>query len=77
MAIMVVYRKGKETKAEVVYHYGGSEADMDRLLVIDKASPTGPDGKGPDDRLAGKVLGKVLASFQELGRWPGGGAIQS
>ncbi len=46
MAILIYYRKTRETPTEVEYSYGHQEAELTAHVVLDKAKSTGPPIRG-------------------------------
>jgi hypothetical protein len=75
MALLINYRKIRETETEVEYSFGDPEPN--RRVVIDKVAGTYSPVDGEDDYICHRVVGKVAMEYGELGRWPGGGGIQS
>ena len=71
MAILVDFRKTREDEKQVEYRFGHPE--MDRILVIEKASLAGSPVDGAADRTYGAVLTKILRLRRERETWPLGG----
>ncbi len=72
MAILLEFRKTGEDERQVEYIYGFPE--MNRRLVIDKASLTGSRAEGTADPDYASVLWKILQGQQKLQAWPEAGA---
>jgi hypothetical protein len=77
MALLVYYKKTRETETEVEYHYGHSEPEMDVRVVLDKADRTGPPTVGTRDPICQHVVRRVRGLQVRQMVWPEGGVIQS
>ncbi|MCI4065037.1 hypothetical protein MRQ36_21715 [Micromonospora sp. R77] len=71
MAILVDFRKTRETETQVEYRFGHPE--MDRLLVIEKSTLAGTPSDGTVDRTYAAVFTKILRLRRERESWPAGG----
>ena len=69
MAILLYFRKDREDETRVEYRYGPPE-EMDRLLVIDKASQEGTPAAGTPDKAFAAVMSKILRQRRETQTWP-------
>jgi len=76
MALFVLYQKTSETETHVEYQYGKSETELNHRLILDKTDPIGRPKHLSEDRMAYKVISRVL-SEQANDQWPDGGVIQS
>ncbi len=77
MAILILYRKIRETETEVEYAYGPSSNQQEGRLILDSTDPTAPAKSGADNPSGRQVAAKVLWLRQQEPTWTEGGAIQS
>ncbi len=77
MAILLLYRKLKETETEVEYSYGTSMQDKEGRLILDARDPTAEPTSGAENRDGRRVAAKLLWLRQQEPTWPEFGAIQS
>lgn len=71
MAILIDFQKTREDETRVEYRFGHPE--MDRALVIEKATSEGMPADGTADRAYAAVLTKILRIRRERETWPAGG----
>jgi hypothetical protein len=71
MAILVDFQKTREDERQVEYRFGYPE--MDRLLVIEKASLAGSPVDGAVNGTYEAVFAKILRLRREREIWPPGG----
>jgi hypothetical protein len=71
MAILVHFQKTREDENQVEYRFGHPE--MDRVLVIEKASLEGSPVDETVDRTYAAAFTKILRLRRERETWPPGG----
>jgi len=77
MAILLLYRKLKETETEVEYSYGTSTQVQEGRLILDARDPMAEPTSGADTANGQRVAAKLLWLRQQDPTWPEFGAIQS
>ena len=70
MAILAYFEKTAEGPATVSYRWGDSPEELDRELVIDKASSDPLPGALEPTIQYRAVARKVIALRESSGRWP-------
>ncbi|MFD0747613.1 hypothetical protein ACFQ1L_41810 [Phytohabitans flavus] len=68
MAILLDFEKVREDQREVEYTFGYPE--MDRRLVIEKASQRGTSLDGNEDHNYWAIVNKVTRLFRSEASWP-------
>jgi hypothetical protein len=73
MAILIDFHKIREDETRVEYRFGFQD-QMDRTLVIDKASRVGQPADGTVDKTYAAALWKILQYERQEKGWPAGGS---
>jgi hypothetical protein len=72
-AILIHFHQIREDETQVEYRFGFPE-EMDRTLVIDKASRRGSPVDGTEDRTYAAALWKILQFERQRQTWPKAGS---
>lgn len=76
MAILIDFQKVREDSQEVEYIFGWAE-EMDRRLVIRKASLESTPEDGKTDGQYSRALRKIMAYFETEASWPDKGSYSA
>ncbi|MBL1079684.1 hypothetical protein JK358_35300 [Nocardia sp. 2] len=76
MAVLIYYRRIRESATEVEYAVGGAADNLDRTLIIDKAAPELQVDQLTDGVIF-RALVRIIGSFRRDRQWPPHGMIAS
>ncbi len=77
MALLVYYRKTRETPTEVEYLYGHQETSLRTQVVLSNSDSTGPPIAGTRDPICQQLVRRVRRQRAQTMLWPEAGVIQS